>query len=269
MLKARIITALMILTGLLITVFFVSTEVWALITLGIALLGVAEWSNLMRLGKSQRYLMLAIAFAIGLLIAFMHKTILAEFQNITMFGFLAVASLFWIMIAPVCLIKRKIFSNPFVLSVLGLLLILATWIGLVGLHAIHPVLLLGVIATVSIADSAAYFAGKKFGRNKLAPAISPGKTWEGVIGALIAVTVYGAVLCYYKHLSLWLVAFLWLLVVLSIIGDLFESLLKRKADLKDSGQLLPGHGGILDRIDGLMPTLPITLFFIYLPLFRF
>ena len=269
MLKTRVITALMILTGLLIAVFFASTEVWALITLGIALLGVAEWSNLIRLGKRQRDVMLAIALLTGLLIAYMHKTILAEFQSVTMFGFLAIASLFWIVIAPVCLIKRKVPNNRFIVSVLGLLLILATWIGLVGLHAMHPVLLLGVIATVSIADSAAYFAGKKFGRNKLAPAISPGKTWEGVIGALVAVTVYGAALCYYKHLSLWLIAFLWLLVILSIIGDLFESLLKRKADLKDSGQLLPGHGGILDRIDGLMPTLPITLFFIYLPIFHF
>ena len=269
MLKTRIITALVILTGLLVTVFFASTEVWALITLVIALLGVAEWSNLIRLGKKQRYLMLVITCLLGLLIAYMHKTMLAQFQSITMFGFLAIASLFWMIIAPICLIQRKLFNNQFMLSVLGLLLILATWIGLVGLHAIHPVLLLGVIATVSVADSAAYFAGKKFGHRKLAPAISPGKTWEGVIGAWAAVTVYGAAVCYYKHFSLWLIAFLWLLVILSITGDLFESLLKRKADLKDSGQLLPGHGGILDRIDGLMPTLPITLFFIYLPLFHF
>ncbi len=269
MLKTRIITALVILTGLLVTVFFASTEVWALITLVIALLGVAEWSNLIRLGKKQRYLMLVITCLLGLLIAYMHKTMLAQFQSITMFGFLAIASLFWMIIAPICLIQRKLFNNQFMLSVLGLLLILATWIGLVGLHAIHPVLLLGVIATVSVADSAAYFAGKKFGHRKLAPAISPGKTWEGVIGAWVAVTVYGAAVCYYKHFSLWLIAFLWLLVILSITGDLFESLLKRKADLKDSGQLLPGHGGILDRIDGLMPTLPITLFFIYLPLFHF
>ena len=152
------------------------------------------------------------------------------------------------------------------MSILGLFLIFATWIALVGLHAINPLLLLGTIATVSIADSAAYFAGKRFGRHKLAPEISPGKTWEGVFGALFAVTVYGIVLCYYRQFSPWLIVCLWLLVVLSIIGDLVESLLKRKADLKDSGQLLPGHGGILDRIDGLMPTLPITLFFIYLPL---
>lgn len=269
MLKTRIITALIILTGLLIAVFFANTEVWALITLGIALQGVAEWSNLIRLGRKQRYCMLMVALAAGLLIAYMHKTIFVQYQNVTMFGFLAAASLFWVAIAPVCLAKQKVFSNSFVMGLLGLVLILATWIGLVGLYAIHPVLLLGVIATVSIADSAAYFSGKKFGRHKLAPVISPGKTWEGVIGALAAVTVYGAAICYYKQQSLWLIAFLWLLVILSIMGDLFESLLKRKADLKDSGQLLPGHGGILDRIDGLMPTLPITLFFIYLPLFHF
>jgi phosphatidate cytidylyltransferase len=120
---------------------------------------------------------------------------------------------------------------------------------------------------VSIADSAAYFAGKRFGRHKLAPEISPGKTWEGVAGAVVAITLYGAVLCYLKQYSLWLIVGLWLIVVLSIMGDLVESLLKRQAGLKDSGQLLPGHGGILDRIDGLIPTLVITLFCIYLPLF--
>lgn len=268
MLKTRIITALAILTGLLIAVFLASTEVWALITLGIALLGVAEWSNLIQLGKKSRYIMLAAAFVIGMLVAYMHETLLAPYQNMTMFGFLAVGCLFWVMVAPVCLITRKSPDSALLMGILGLVLILATWIGLVGLHAVHPLFLLGVIAAVSIADSAAYFAGKRFGRRKLAPEISPGKTWEGVFGALSAVTLYGFALCYFLKLSLWLVVYLWLLVVLSIIGDLFESLLKRKADLKDSGQLLPGHGGILDRIDGLMPTLPMTLLLLYLPLFH-
>ena len=265
MLKTRIITAVALLAGLLTVVFFASTEVWALITLGIVLLGMAEWSNLIRLKKNQRYILLIVTLLLGLLITFMHMTPLYYYQNHVVMAVLAVASLFWIVIAPLWLITRKTFSNTFVMSVLGLFLIFATWIALVGLYAINPLLLLGVIATVSIADSAAYFAGKKFGLHKLAPEISPGKTWEGVIGALIAVTIYGMALCYFKQFSPWLIVCLWLLVVLSIIGDLVESLLKRKADLKDSGQLLPGHGGILDRIDGLMPTLPITLFFIYLP----
>ena len=266
MLKTRIITAVALLVGLLTIVFFASTEIWALITLGIVLLGVAEWSYLIRLKNNQRYFLLTVTLVLGLLIAFMHMTPLYYYQSHIVLVVLAVASLFWIVIAPLWLTTRKTCSNAFIMSILGLFLIFATWIALVGLHAINPLLLLGTIATVSIADSAAYFAGKRFGRHKLAPEISPGKTWEGVFGALFAVTVYGIVLCYYRQFSPWLIVCLWLLVVLSIIGDLVESLLKRKADLKDSGQLLPGHGGILDRIDGLMPTLPITLFFIYLPL---
>lgn len=265
MLKTRIITAAALLAGLFSVVFFASSEVWALITLGIVLLGMAEWSNLIRLQKNQRYFLLFVTLVLGLLIAFMHLTPLYYYQNHVVLAVLAIASLFWIVVAPLWLVTRKTFSNTFVMSVLGLFLMFATWIALVGLHAINPFLLLAAIATVSIADSAAYFAGKKFGRHKLAPEISPGKTWEGVLGALFAVTVYGAALCYYQKFSLWLIVCLWLLVALSIVGDLVESLLKRKADLKDSGQLLPGHGGILDRIDGLMPTLPITLFFIYLP----
>jgi phosphatidate cytidylyltransferase len=266
MLKTRIITAVALLIALLTVVFFASTEVWALITLGIALLGMAEWSNLIQLQKIQRYCLLIVTLMLGLVIAFMHLTPFYYYQNYVVLAVLAFSSLFWIVVAPVWLITRKTVSNRLIMSVLGVFLIFAIWIALVGLHAINPLLLLGTIATVSIADSAAYFAGKKFGRHKLAPEISPGKTWEGVLGALSAVTVYGALLCYYKQLSLWLIVCLWLLVALSIVGDLVESLLKRKADLKDSGQLLPGHGGILDRIDGLMPTLPITLLFVYLPL---
>lgn len=267
MLKTRIITAAGLLTGLLSIVFFASTQVWALLTLGIVLLGVSEWSNLIRLSKLQMYCHVAVAFCVGLFIIFVTKTSFAPYQNQVILTLLGIASFFWIVIAPVWLITRRTFGYRFMMGTLGLLLILATWVGLVGLHAISPWLLLGVMATVSIADSAAYFAGKRFGRHKLAPEISPGKTWEGVAGAVIAVTVYGAVLCYYRQYSPWLIVCLWLLVVLSIMGDLLESLLKRQAGLKDSGQLLPGHGGVLDRIDGFIPTLPITLFCIYLPLF--
>lgn len=264
MLKTRIITAFALVAGLVAAVLFTTTTTWALITLLIALLAMNEWSNLVRLKNGHRYSMLMIMLLSGLLIAFMHVSPLYMYQHVVTMTILALSVLFWLIIAPIWLFTRKPCSSSFLMSVLGLFLILAIWIALVGLHAIHPILLLGAIATVSIADSAAYFAGKTFGRHKLAPEISPGKTWEGVFGALLAVTLYGVALWYVMGFGLWVMICLWLLVALGIIGDLTESLLKRRADIKDSGQLLPGHGGILDRIDGLMPALPMTLFIIYL-----
>lgn len=267
MLKTRIITAVILVAGLLAAVFLASKEIWTLLTLGIALLGVAEWAGLVKQSRAQMWVYVIIALCLGLLMTYMPQSTLAIYQTQIVLSMLCAATFFWVIIAPIWLITRKTFNNMLVMSLLGLVLILATWIGLVGLHDISPWLLLGVVAAVSLADSAAYFAGKRFGRHKLAPEISPGKTWEGVAGALFAVTVYGVALCYYKQFNPWVIVGLWLLVVLSIMGDLVESLLKRQAGLKDSGQLLPGHGGVLDRIDGLIPALPITLLCIYLPLF--
>ena len=123
------------------------------------------------------------------------------------------------------------------------------------------------MAIVWIADSAAYFTGRAFGRHKLAPRVSPGKTWEGVYGALVAVAIYALALVPLAEaagrsggLNSWAIV-VWVvcalaLVALSIEGDLFESLLKRNADVKDSGHLLPGHGGVLDRIDALLAAMP-------------
>ena len=119
------------------------------------------------------------------------------------------------------------------------------------------------MATVWIADIAAYFFGRTFGRHKLAPTISPGKSLEGAFGGILAVVVYGYALSPWLppalsgNLSL-LAVFLIALTAVSIVGDLFESLLKRQAGLKDSSQILPGHGGVLDRIDSLTSTLPIV-----------
>jgi len=126
-------------------------------------------------------------------------------------------------------------------------------------------LLIVFILAVSIADSAAYFAGTKFGKRKLAPSISPGKTWEGVVGALVAVSIYGFILCQITHQSLWFIVVLWALTILSVEGDLLESFFKRQAEVKDSGTILPGHGGVLDRIDGLTSSLPLMTFLIALP----
>ncbi len=146
----------------------------------------------------------------------------------------------------------------------GEAMLIPTGLAMMELRQHSPWLLLGIMALVWVADSAAYFVGRKFGRNKLAPSISPGKTWEGVIGALFAVSIYVVVIWsfssyqrYYAYIPNILIAS-WCWVGLAVLGDLFESAVKRQAGVKDSGSLLPGHGGLLDRIDALTSTLPIA-----------
>jgi phosphatidate cytidylyltransferase len=137
-----------------------------------------------------------------------------------------------------------------------------------------PWSLLMVCALVWVADIAAYFSGRTFGGKKLAPSISPGKTWAGAIGAVVGVLVYGNtilfVMVYGKNAEIEIQNMLFLQLILiglaavSIVGDLFESLLKRQADVKDSSNLLPGHGGILDRVDSLTSTLALIGFVVCL-----
>jgi phosphatidate cytidylyltransferase len=271
MLKTRIITAILLVIGFLMALFFTSSFSWSLITLFITVIGVWEWMKLIKLNAQQITISLTGTLIIGLMLVtfskFSSETILELYADKLALLLLAVSAVFWVVVAPTWLITRKKINQKLFMSILGISLLLATWIALIGLHKISPLLLLSVLATVWIADSAAYFAGKKFGKHKLAPEISPGKTWEGVMGALFAVTLYGLLLCHFQHLSRWLILGLWLIVILSVMGDLFESLLKRQSNVKDSSQLLPGHGGVLDRIDGLIPTLPLVLLSIYFPLF--
>jgi phosphatidate cytidylyltransferase len=151
-------------------------------------------------------------------------------------------------------------------------LLSAAWVALASLMQRGIGWLVSVLAVVWIADIAAYFTGRALGRRKLAPRISPGKTWEGVWGALACVTAVAlAVHGLWPGARIWsnqvlseltwplAVVSLWAIVALSIVGDLFESLLKRQAAVKDSGWLLPGHGGVLDRIDATLPTLPAAV----------
>ena len=151
--------------------------------------------------------------------------------------------------------------------------IVGCFAAIVDLFSYSPLYLLSVMAIVWVADIGAYFSGKAFGKRKLAPSISPGKSWEGAVGGCIAVLVLGSLSVVYggplfantfavrvQHAFGWgaLLAILVLIVAFSIVGDLFESQLKRRAGMKDSSNLLPGHGGVLDRIDALIPVLPLA-----------
>jgi phosphatidate cytidylyltransferase len=176
------------------------------------------------------------------------------------------ATLFWLLPAPAWLAAGGRVESKFVLAVIGALVLIATWMAVVQIQARSPGLLLALMAIVWIADTAAYFSGRAFGKRKLAPTISPGKTWEGVYGALLATGLYALALLWlapegYARASSLAALAIWLALVLgltalSIVGDLFESQLKRQRGVKDSGRILPGHGGILDRIDALLAAMP-------------
>ena len=147
--------------------------------------------------------------------------------------------------------------------------LLGAWVAIVELQARSPWLVLAAMAVVWIADTAAYFTGRRFGRRKLAPSISPNKSWEGVWGGAAAIGLYALLLMPFAAHAGYagahdavagtaFVLFVMLMGALSIVGDLFESLLKRQAGVKDSGVLLPGHGGVLDRIDAMLAAMPLA-----------
>lgn len=173
-----------------------------------------------------------------------------------------VSAAFWILSVPPYLKQLYAIKNPLILMLTGWILLLPTCLALYQLRAISPELLLGFMATIWISDSAAYFTGRSFGKHKLAPRISPNKTWEGVAGALVAVLLYGLIWDFWfteESLAAKLIPLLLFMAILGIIGDLYESLMKRQAGVKDSGNILPGHGGILDRIDALTASLPFAI----------
>jgi phosphatidate cytidylyltransferase len=170
------------------------------------------------------------------------------------------ASAFWIVAVPAWLALGVKPGQRALLLAAGFIVLVPAALAMVVLEPL-PALL--ALAVAWIADTAAYFAGRRWGRRKLAPAISPGKTWEGAAGGLIGAAAYAMILSIFlagiqaTRMAVFLGAAA-LLVVASIVGDLFESALKRQAGAKDSGTLLPGHGGMLDRIDSASAVLPLA-----------
>ncbi len=263
MLETRVITALLLLAGLALILFALPPLAAVLTFAAIAGLAAWEWGGLMRQDQPAR---LMYAFV---LLLFCWQLTVAAAQLVPVLLGLSVA--FWIFVVPLWLrFKWTLAGNDFFGYLLGALVILPTWAAMVALHAVSTWLLLAAMALVWVADIAAYFVGRAIGRHKLAPAISPGKTWEGVAGAMAGVMVYGAIVLNYSPLvgqiplaAPLLALLLLLLTAVSVIGDLFESLLKRQAGIKDSSNLLPGHGGVLDRIDALTSTLPLAALILY------
>ena len=265
MLKTRILTSIVLALSFFAALFLLPNNFWAMSMLFISLIALYEWSEMAKFSKSCSIWYVLVAFALSSFVLFLAQQFDNHWLVYRSLDLFFLAGTFWILVVPFLLWKKIHIKNKGLLAVLGYLVVLPLWLALVCLKLADPWLLLGLMATVWIADSAAYFIGKRFGKHKLAPSISPGKTWEGVLGGLVAVTFYGVALSYYFVLP-WLVTLviLWVMSILSVEGDLFESLIKRQANIKDSGSLLPGHGGVLDRIDGLTSSLPIAVFLIFI-----
>lgn len=266
MLGKRVVTALVLLAILLPSIFVFPPWVWGAVTLAFLAVAAHEWSLL--LGHRRSALVAAATLAaIGAALLGWHER--AGWPSWFVLLVCAASTLLWVGLGPMRLRRHDARGGGWPLAAS---LLLACWIALVALRDIGPAALLVAMAIIWVADIAAYFVGRALGRRKLAPAISPGKSWEGAIGGFFAVAVLGLAAAAAPALSQALPARLvagWSpwgavlalvgLAALSIVGDLHESLLKRQAGVKDSGTLLPGHGGVLDRIDAMIPTMPAAM----------
>jgi phosphatidate cytidylyltransferase len=270
MLLQRILTVAVVLPLFLTALFLLPSLYWGVLTAGIVLLAGHEWSRLAGYSDTGAALFCTmLALSCGAILWWEQGAGAVRLFIQTPAGKLSygAATVFWLAVAPACLLRRWRLRGALLLAAVGWIVLIPFWHALVCLQP-TPVRLLVALSVVWVADTAAYFVGRRFGRHKLAPAISPGKTWEGAAGALAAVAIYWIAVWallpgHSAHLASGLV---WVAstTALAIEGDLFESWMKRLAGLKDSGSLLPGHGGVLDRVDSLTATLPLAvLYFAY------
>ena len=184
--------------------------------------------------------------------------------------FISLISLvFWLVLAPIDIMYKKISSNIKFKIFYGYFIVAPMVVVTTFVFIQSKALLLIPFAMIWISDIGAYFVGKKFGRNKLAKNISPGKTIEGAFGGFICNIIFAFVLVYFYELDL-LIMLLFAIFIsgLSIFGDIYQSLLKRQAKVKDSGSIIPGHGGLFDRLDSFCPTLPIS-YLLYISMYGY
>jgi len=254
MLKQRIATATILLLVTWGAVFYFPPFLWTFATGCVAQILLWEFSHMVGLSPSEvrRYLLVS---ALLQWIIWLLNYRFGIFESIIMLGF-------WFFIAPLWLVRRWKLNSMFLRWIVGWILILPAWMAFQVLRFssedVWPVLF--VMGIVWAADTAAYITGKYYGQYKLSVQISPGKSWDGVAGGLIGTVVYLSIfyLFDYQPFSLsWFqgVFFVILLCIISIIGDLLESWFKRCAHIKDSSNLLPGHGGFYDRMDGLVAVM--------------
>ena len=252
MFKERLITGLGLLLGALFMVLRFPDALFLLLSIAMVLGMAWEWAKLANLSrKASAVYLIGVWFAIG--IGFLVWRYL-----------LALSGFLWLLcpfILCMPLEQTKLLRNPSVHLGVGLLVLVPFWLALNMLQQFDRLLLVYLILIVIVLDSAAYGIGSQWGENKLAPHISPNKTWEGLIGGAITAFVAAYIIPFLIHPMAGFqnahgLVMAGTVIIFAVIGDLFESLIKRQFNAKDSGDLLPGHGGILDRLDSLTAALP-------------
>lgn len=270
MLRSRVITAVVLLAVFLLALFYLPDGGWAALVTLVVVQGASEWSRMARFSHQAAYAFWVLTLMMMLGLIWFDASHTAEqllYPHICVY---AVSAVLWLAVVPAWLLAGWKITKPLTMAVVGWSVLVPTGLAMLDLRLDHPWWLLGMMSLVWVADIAAFFTGRKFGKTKLAPSISPGKTWEGVVGAILGVSVcvtlawsFSPYTEHFAFLPSILIAS-WCWVGLAVIGDLFESAIKRQAGLKDSGALLPGHGGLLDRIDALTSTLPLAALAIFL-----
>lgn len=267
LLSTRILTAIILLGGFGAALVLLGRAQFAMLVALLVAAGAYEWGKLSRFGPRA-----TLAYAGSMTLVFVALFWLLEptdtrqtILEIVFGGSLAL----WMVVVPVWL-RAGVGRHPqWLLPIAGFAMLLPAALAMVVMQRGQLLLALGV---VWVSDTAAFFAGRALGRHRLAPSISPGKTWEGLLGAIMATAGY-AIICalFVPQIAERVEGTLWpvylaaaeLLLAASVLGDLFESALKRQASVKDSGSLLPGHGGVLDRIDSATAVLPIAALLMY------
>jgi len=280
-LRTRIITALVLLAVLVAATFWTSPFQFAVFVSVVLTLGVLEWTRLMGLTNPvQRgaYLLLVLAGMAGLAAAMGLQPRALALERSVVLAVTGSGVVFWCLAAWLVMrfpASQVHWGSRPRTALMGLFTLLPVWCALIQLKYLNNAgyLVLAVIALVSIADIGAYFVGRAWGSSKLAPQVSPGKSWAGFWGGMTASALLACLLllpvnAFVEPLSPLAIVLLLLtavvVAVFSVFGDLFESMLKRSQGMKDSGSLLPGHGGVLDRIDSLTAAAPVFVFFLLL-----
>lgn len=267
MLKQRVITALVLAAIFLAALFGLPAGYFSFFVGAVLLIGAWEWANLSGFPAIWQRFVYSFLLLILLVVAALYLGFEGEaspqLNNSAIRDLLVVGCGWWalaLLLVQSYPSSSVLWGHKVLRLVMGVMVLIPTWVALVyvrqQINGAWLVLLLMLI--VAVADSGGYFAGRRFGKHKLAPAVSPGKTWEGFAGGFVANCLLALILSQMLDVSLLLMLVLIVPTsLISVLGDLLESMVKRHAGAKDSGSILPGHGGILDRVDGITAGAPV------------